>query len=171
MSKKTRPTSRSAGRLAAVQALYEIDMVGGNTDQVLREFIQERWIHIPVGEEGSETTKALKLDSGQFTELVRGVLDRTTELDEMINGALSDDWTTERLEVLIRCILRVAAYELLSVSDVSGKIVISEYVDVANAFFTGNEATLVNGVLNKLARVLRATEFEGQSDGKQPETP
>ena len=171
MSKKSRPTSRSAARLAAVQALYEIDMVGSNTDQVLREFIEERWINIPVGEDDTITAKTLKLDSGQFTELVRGVLDRQVDLDAMINGALSDDWTTERLEVLIRCILRSAAFELLTLSESPTKVVISEYVDVANAFFTGGEPTLINGVLNKLAHVLRAAEFEGQAHGKESDTP
>jgi len=148
---------RSAARMAAVQSLYELDMVEGDADPVLRTFIEKRWT-VPVeDEDGDEIGEADFLDPDKtfLIELVRGVTARESEIDEILNGALGDKWTVERLEVLLRAILRVGVYELLARTDIPAKVIINEYMDVANAFFSEGEPKMVNGVLDKLAHVLR----------------
>jgi len=149
--------SRSAARMAAVQSLYELDMVDGDADPVLRTFIEKRWT-VPIeDEDGDEVGEAEFLDPDRtfLIDVVRGTLARKTEIDEMLNGALGDKWTVERIEVLLRAVLRAGAFELLSFADIPAKVIINEYMDVANAFFTEGEPKMVNGVLDKLAHVLR----------------
>jgi len=148
---------RSAARMAAVQSLYELDMVEGDADPVLRTFIEKRWT-VPVEDEyGDEVGEAEFLDPDKtfLIELVRGALERKLEIDEMLNGALGEKWTVERLEVLLRAVLRCGVYELLARREIPAKVVINEYMDVANAFFSEGEPKMVNGVLDKLAHVLR----------------
>jgi N utilization substance protein B len=152
-----RKDRRSAARLAAVQALYEIDITGATFDGVLREFLDRRWI-----DTSGEATAGFgaDLDEGLFKKIVGGVADDLAALDGMVAGALSAEWTVARLEVLVRAVLRAGAFELSTSRDVPSRVVINEYVDVAHAFFAGGEPGLVNGVLDRLARVLRADEME-----------
>ena len=149
--------ARAAARMAAVQALYELDMVDGDPDPVLRTFIEKRWTVTIEDEDGDEVGEAEFLDPDKtfLIELVRGVLAKQAALDEMLNGALGEKWTVERLEVLLRQVMRAGAYELSEKADIPAKVVINEYMDIANAFFTGGEPKMVNGVLDKLAHVLR----------------
>lgn len=149
---------RSAARLAAVQALYEIDLSGASADPVLAEFMARRW---RVG--GDAATAAP--DPALLDDVVRGVTRRRADIDGMIGPALAGEWTVERLEAVLRAILRAGVYELVARGDVPARVVISEYLDVAHAFFAGNEAALVNGVLDRLARVLRPGELKGGGDG------
>jgi N utilization substance protein B len=170
----TRPArgggKRSAARLAAVQALYEIDIVGAPTDAVLLEFMAKRWRvdpetgeRLPEEEKGPKGQALVEPDAGLLSEIVRGVAARVSELDASIGPTLSGEWTVERLEVLLRAILRAGAFELLVKTDVPTAVVITEYVDVAHAFFAGNEPALVNAVLDRLARTLRPGETDGAS--------
>ena len=99
------------------------------------------------------------MDRGLFGDLLKGVAARRGELDEMLASLLAPDWTLERLELLLRLILRAGAYELAHRPEVPVKVVIAEYVDLAHDFFSGREPALVNGVLDRLARVLRAEAF------------
>jgi len=157
VSPKFDAKGRSAARMAAVQSLYELDMVEGDADPVLRTFIEKRWT-VPVeDEDGDEVGEADFFDPDKtfLIELVRGVIARQSEIDEMIQGVLGTKWTIERLEVLLRAILRAGTFELLVRTDIPAKVVINEYMDVANAFFTEGEPKMVNGVLDKLAHVLR----------------
>lgn len=157
MSETFDAKGRSAARMAAVQSLYELDMVEGDTDPVLRTFIEKRWT-VPVeDEDGDEVGEAEFLDPDKdfLTKLVRGVVQRQSEIDEMLEGALGEKWTVERLEVLLRAILRAGTFELLCESEIPAKVIINEYMDVANAFFSDGEPKMVNGVLDKLAKVLR----------------
>lgn len=154
---------RSAARLAAVQALYEMDVAGADADDVLEEFLQKRW-RLGLAGETPEST-----DSGEepltdpdeewLGDLVHGVATGCEELDGLIGMALSGDWTVDRLETLLRVILRAGAYELAKKPDVPAAVVITEYLDVAHAFFEGKETGLVNGVLDHLARKLRPGEL------------
>jgi len=156
-TEKFNAKGRSAARMAAVQSLYELDMVEGDADPVLRTFIEKRWT-VPVeDEDGDEVGEADFLDPDKtfLIELVRGVNARESEIDELVNGALGDKWTVDRLEVLLRAILRVGVFELLARTDIPAKVIINEYMDVANAFFSEGEPKMVNGVLDKLAHVLR----------------
>ena len=149
--------ARAAARMAAVQALYELDMVEGDPDPVLRTFIEKRWTVTVEDEDGDEVGEAEFLDPDKtfLIALVRGVLDKKGGIDEMLDGALGDKWTVQRLEVLLRQVMRAGAYELGELPDIPAKVIINEYMDIANAFFTGGEPKMVNGVLDKLAHVLR----------------
>jgi len=159
---------RSAARLAAVQALYEMDMTGVSPDQVLEDFLKQRWkaqpVKLDILEEGEQDLSGLEVpDGGLLAELVRGVAMRREDLDGMIEPSLSGEWTIERLEMLLRAILRTGTFELLAMSDVPARVIINEYVNVAKAFYEETQPGLVNGVLDKLARNLRADEMEESS--------
>lgn len=152
---------RSSARLAAVQALYEIDMTGIDADPVLDEFLRQRWQSAPaMPTEGEEDLPEMAPPDGALLgDLVRGVSGRRDELDAIIGPSLSGDWTIGRLEVILRAILRAGTFELLSMAQIPARVIINEYVNVAKAFFDDSKPGLVNGVLDKIARVLRAAEF------------
>lgn len=169
MTKKPRISKamreRSAARLAAVQALYEMDMTGVSPDQVLEDFLKQRWNVQPAGreplEEGEQDLSGLAKPDGELlSELVRGVGSRRGDLDGMIGPALSGDRDIQRLETLLRAILRTGAFELLAKSDVPAAVVINEYVNVAKAFYEEAQPGLVNGVLDRLAHTLRGPELD-----------
>ena len=153
---------RSSARLAAVQAIYEIDMTGISADPVLQEFLKDRWKSRPdmLNEDEENLPDLAPPDGALLAELIRGVSAKRDDLDGIIGPALSGEWTVERLEVILRAILRAGTFELLSMAEVPAKVIINEYVNVAKAFFDDNKPALVNGVLDKIARVLRTTEME-----------
>lgn len=151
---------RSAARLAAVQALYQIDLAGIPEEGVITEFVKHR---LGCEIDGDSYGEA---DATLFADIVRGAGQRRTDLDGMIGAALSREWPLERLEVILRAILRAGTYELLARPDVPARVAISEYLDIAHAFFAGKEPGLVNGVLDRLARTLRPEEIvEGGRGG------
>lgn len=153
-----RPSGLSAARLLAVQALYQRSVAGQSAAEVLQEFQQHRV------EEEVEGLKHAAVNRALLTELVEGVSKEEETLDDMLAAVLDDDWTVERLEILLRALLRAAAFELSERLEVPARVVISEYVDLANAFFDGRETNFVNGMLDRLAHVLRAEEFGGTAD-------
>ncbi|HEV2677106.1 MAG TPA: transcription antitermination factor NusB [Aliidongia sp.] len=156
-AKKPRPAKsgnkRSASRLGAVQALYQVEMTGVTPNVVVVEYVKHR-----LGQEIDGDT-FLPADATLFEELVQGTVERQAELDGLVGPALAADWPLERLEMILRAILRVATFELAHRIDVPVKVVITEYVDIAHAFFAGKEPGLINGVLDKLGRQLRPTEW------------
>lgn len=145
--------AKSAARLAAVQALYQMDVGGTSLDDVLTEF--EDW---RLGKE-LDGVRYREASAALFERLVRGVVAEQKKLDPQIHIALVAGWPLTRLDVTLRAILRAATWELLSNSDVPARVVISEYLDVAKAFFEGEEPKMVNGVLDNLARQLRPEEL------------
>ena len=153
---------RSSARLSAVQALYEIDMTGVSADPVLQEFMKDRWkARTDLSEESEENLPNIATpDYALMTKIIRGVSAKQGNLDKIIESSLSSEWTVERLEVILRATLRAGTFELLFISDVPAKVVINEYVNVAKAFFDDNKPGLVNGVLDKIARILRTAEME-----------
>jgi N utilization substance protein B len=144
---------RSASRLGAVQALYQVEMTGITPNVVVVEYVKHR-----LGQEIDGDT-FLPADATLFEELVQGTVERQAELDGIISPALAVEWPLDRLEMILRAILRVATFELAHRIDVPVKVVITEYVDIAHAFFAGKEPGLINGVLDKLGRQLRPTEW------------
>jgi len=158
--KPRRPRSafhrKSAARLLAVQALYQIDLNDAEVEGVILEFLTHRLPKVPV-------------DTTMFSDVVRGAVRRRAEIDRQLRRALAAGWPLERLEAVVRAILRCGVYELLMRPDVPARSAISEYVDVAHAFFSGEEPRFVNGVLNRLARELRSGEFEERNDGRASE--
>lgn len=144
---------RGAARLAAVQALYQLDIAGATLPEVLAEFESFRLGREVDGEQYREA------DAAFFREIVAGVVRDQLTLDPAVHAALTPGWPLQRIDATLRAILRAGAYELESRSDVPGRVVVSEYVDIARAFFDADVAGMVNAVLDTLARKLRPAEF------------
>lgn len=144
---------RSSARLAAVQALYQMDVAHTDMTDVIAEFSGNR-----LSEELDGDELALE-DFEFFKELLAGVVGSQTIIDTMLNARLADGWQLTRIDSILRAILRSAVFELLQRSDVPAKVVISEYIDVAHAFFEGEEPKVVNGVLDYIARQVREEEM------------
>jgi transcription antitermination protein NusB len=155
-----RSRRRSAARLAAVQALYQIELTGASPDTVIAQFRQH-----PIRE--IEGQRLDEIDDALFADLVRGVAARGEELDARIAEALTPDWPLMRLETVLRAILRAGTYELLVREDVPVPVVISEYLDIGHAFYAGKEPGLINGVLDRVARTLRPHQLAA-GDGCDP---
>ena len=143
---------RSAARLAAVQALYQIELTGTLSENVLAEFLTHRLGHEVDG------VSYVAADPPLFSSVVRGVGARLADVDAMLTAALDARLPFDRMELLLRAILRAGAWELLANPEVPARIIINEYVEVAHAFYQGRETGMINGVLDSLARRLRAQE-------------
>lgn len=146
----TRSKTRSAARLAAVQALYQQEMEATPTPQLLHEFHQHR---LGATIEGAEYHDA---EVDFFDDLVTGALARREEIDGAITERLAEGWKLDRLDRPMRAILRAGTYELMARKDVPVGTVISEYLDVAHAFYDKKEAAFVNGLLDNVAKAVRA---------------
>ena len=149
MTQPVRSRSRSAARLAAVQALYQQEMEQTPLRPLLHEFHAHR---LGATIEGVEYADA---EAGFFDDLVSGVDARRDEIDRLIAAKLAKGWTLERLDRPMRQILRAGTYELLARADVPVGSVISEYVDVAHAFYDKRETSFVNGLLDAVAKDVR----------------
>jgi N utilization substance protein B len=146
---QTRSRSRSAARLAAVQALYQQEMEGTPVRRLLKEFHDHR-LGATIED---ETYHDAERDF--FDDIVGGVDGRRSEIDQLISGRLAEGWRLERLDRPMRAILRAGAYELIARPDVPVGSVISEYVDVAHAFYDKRESGFVNGLLDAIAKEAR----------------
>ena len=158
---QTRSLSRSAARLAAVQALYQMDMTGIDLNEVIAEFEVHRF-----GQE-VEGCRFCEAEADFFRALIRGVVRDQLKIDPLIDKQLAEGWRLTRVDSILRAILRAGAFELLSRGDVPARVVISEYVDIAHAFFAEDEPKVVNGILDKIGHKARPDEFapEGAHDG------
>jgi transcription antitermination protein NusB len=145
---------RGAARLAAVQALYQMDIAGAGLNEILAEF-ESHWLGREV-----EGAQYLPAEAAFFRNVIEGFMREQRRLDPIINKVLSEGWPLKRIEAVLRAILRAGAYELDRGRDVPARIVVAEYVSVANAFVDKEETGLVNAVLDELARLLRPAEFE-----------
>jgi len=149
-SSPARSQSRSAARLAAVQALYQHEMEGTPLPRLLKEFHDHR---IGATIEDEQYHEA-EIDF--FDDIVTGVDSRRSDIDEAISGKLASGWSLERLDRPMRAILRAGTYELIARADVPVGSVISEYLDVAHAFYDKRESGFVNGLLDAIAKEVRA---------------
>ena len=147
----TRSISRSAARLAAVQALYQQEMEGTPVARLIHEFHHHRLGATIEGDTYAEAEHSF------FDDLVAGTDARREEIDGLIADRLAEGWSLERLDKPMKAILRVGAYELVARPDVPVATVISEYVDVADAFYDKREKGFVNGLLDAIAKTARAT--------------
>ena len=145
----TRSRSRSAARLAAVQALYQMEMEGTPLARLLHEFHEHR-LGATIED---QTYEEAEVDF--FDDVVSGADSRRAEIDALIAERLAEGWSLERLDRPMRAILRAGAYELLARPDVPVATVISEYVDVAHAFYDKRETGFVNGLLDAIAKAAR----------------
>jgi N utilization substance protein B len=146
----TRSKARAAARLAAAQALYQHEMEGTPIAQLLHEFHQHR---LGATIEDAEYAEA---EVDFFDDVVKGASARRDEIDGVIKGKLAKGWSLERLDRAMRAILRAGTYELLARPDVPAAVVVTEYVDVAHAFFDKREAGFVNGLLDAVSKDVRA---------------
>jgi N utilization substance protein B len=149
-----RTGERSAARLAAVQALYQMDIVATPLPDILAEF-ESHWMGQRV--EGDQYQKA---EAAFFRDVVTGVVREQRAIDPLVDDVLAENWPLKRIEAILRAVLRAGAYELSHRADVPARVVISEYVDVAAAFLDREETGMVNAVLDKLARRMRTAEFQ-----------
>ena len=145
-----RARSRSTARLAAVQALYQQEMEATLRPKLLDEFHQHR-----LGQE-IEDVRYADAEVSFFDDLVKGVDARRTEIDAAITARLANGWNLERLDRPMRQVLRCGTYELIARIDVPTATVISEYVDVADAFYDKREKGFVNGLLDAVAKAVRS---------------
>ncbi|GGE46347.1 N utilization substance protein B [Agaricicola taiwanensis] len=145
---------RSAARLGAVQALYQMDLTGAGIADVFAEF-ESHWLGKEV--EGHAYKPA---EAAFFRAIVSGVLDHQRALDQIIDKTLAAGWPLRRVEAILRAILRAGAFEIIHRRDIPAKVIISEYADVASAFFERDEVGLANAVLDTIARGQREDELK-----------
>lgn len=144
---------RGAARLAAVQALYQMDIAGKGLGDIFAEF-ESYWLGNEV-----EGETYLPAEAAFFKDVVAGVVRDQGKLDPLIDKALESGWPLKRIDAILRATLRAGAYELEHRKDVPARVVVSEYVDVAHAFVDKDETGMVNAVLDQIARQFRASEF------------
>ncbi len=157
---QSKRSGRSVARLAAVQALYQMEMSGADVETVILEFMSDRFGQEIDGEE------YLAADQKLFAELVRGVVARQMEIDPLVARTVSEDWALARLDATLRALIRTATYELMGRADIPVKVILSEYIDIAHAFYSGDEPGFANGVLDKVARIVRPQSFGGHEPGR-----
>ena len=153
---KARP--RLGARVAAVQALFQSEAGGENAEAIIQQFIQHRLGALP-GEGGFEEGRVPQADVPLFTSIVRAVARNAETIDPIVAGHLSAGWSMDRLDPVLRALLRAAAAELWSGNEPPARVVINEYMDVAHGFFDGAEPRFANGVLDAMAKDLRTGEF------------
>lgn len=149
---------RRAARLAAIQALYELSVNGGDVEDMIIEHVENR----PGAVFANDSF--VEIDDDLFADIVRGVSRWRVQVDETLSGLLTGSWSLGRLDRILRDLLACGAYELLYRKDIPVRVVLNEYMDLAHAFFAEQEPGMVNGVLDKLARQARADELSGSSD-------
>lgn len=145
-SGEDRRFARAAARLGVVQALYQMEMTGGSRASVQAEFEAHRLGAEIDGEAYREA------DRKHFRDVLKGVVEHQASLDHEIDTMLARDWSMTRIDPTLRALLRAASYEIVHREDIPARAAISEYVDVAKAFFTGDEPKFVNAALDAIAR-------------------
>jgi N utilization substance protein B len=153
-SHSRKANKRGAARLAAVQALYQMDVAGSGLNEIMAQF-ETHWLGGEV--EGAQYRPA---EVDFFRNIVGGVVREQRSLDPQIDAALARGWPLKRIEAVLRAVLRAGAYELACRTDVPARVVMAEYIDVASAFLDRDETGMVNAVLDQLARQLRPAEFD-----------
>lgn len=153
--------ARTNARLAAVQALYQMEATGVGVDGVIDEFRKHR-----LGGE-IEGRPLFEADDEFFAEILRGVVRLQEKVDPLIERRLAKSWSLPRLDATARAILRGAAYELIYRADIPARAILDEYVEIANAFFGADDPRFINAVLDAIARDLRPNEFESAATDRR----
>lgn len=166
-NRKFAASARGAARLMAVQALYQIEIRGGTAEATVTEFLEHR---TEIVDDDGENQVRLEADKALFADLVRGVVLEKSNIEAALDGALDGGSSAERLEPLLRSIMKAGIFELQTRSDIPAKVVISEYVHLTDAFFDSREPGLVNAVLDRLARVLRDDEVANKDTARDGES-
>jgi transcription antitermination protein NusB len=159
--KAERGRPRTAARVAAVQALFQSEQSQASPETVIDEFVRHRLGELP-GTGGFEDGRAPDADAKLFGRIVRAATLRQDDIDRMLSDCLPVEWPLLRLDPVLRAVMRAGAGELLMEDGPPGKVVINEYLDVSHGFFDGDEPRMANGVLDRLARLLRPAEFPAE---------
>jgi N utilization substance protein B len=141
--------ARTVARLAAVQALYQMEIGSAGVEAVIREFSDHRF------DADLEGERLAQADEDFFAALVRGVVAEQSRIDQAVSRRLAQGWRLDRLDATLRAILRAGAFELLARSDVPVEVAIDEYVEIGKSFFEGPEPGVINGVLDGIAKEAR----------------
>lgn len=144
------PAQKSAARLAAVQALYQMELGMARPNTVICDFVEKRMPN------DNELNLPDDFDTALFTAIVRAALQRKTDIEETLVASLDAKWPYARLEKILKSVLRAGAAELFEHASIDTGIIINDYVNVAHGFFAGKEPALVNAVLDRLAKTLRS---------------
>jgi N utilization substance protein B len=153
-----RPRTRTASRVAAVQALFQSEQNNDNPETVIDQFVRHRLGELP-GTGGYEDGRVPDAEVPLFSRIVRTAAQQQDTLDRMVALALPAEWPMARLDPVLRAVLRAGSAELWMRDGPPAKVVINEYLDIARGFFTGDEPRMVNGMLDRLAHQLRPREF------------
>jgi N utilization substance protein B len=151
--RRQKPPERAAARLGAVQALYQMDIAGTDVGETLAQFATR------AAGDDFDNGDCGEADYRHLKEVVDGVVREQGAIDPAVDRILDKDWPLHRLDSTVRAIIRAAAFELMFMEKVPARVAISEYVDVASAFFDGDEPRFINGVLDRFARQCRPLEF------------
>jgi N utilization substance protein B len=155
-----KPRPRTGARVAAVQALFQSEQGPTSPETVIDEFIRFRFGNAQ-GSEGFEDGRVHEVDVKLFANIVRAAVREQDRIDGLIAEHLAADWKIERLDPVLRALIRAGAAELAMKDGPPPRVVINEYLDVAHGFFEGDEPRMANGLLDKLAHLLRPTDFAG----------
>lgn len=150
--RRSQGNSRSASRMAAVQALYQMELSNQGVEAALYEFIEHRLGKEIEGEQYAEA------DQKYFSQLVRGVVERQEEIDRELSRTLPKEWPFDRIDPTMRAILRCATFEMLAQPGVGVRVIVTEYMTIAEAFFVGQETGFLGGVFHRLTRAHRPEE-------------
>ena len=157
MAKAARPRTQS--RVAAVQALFQSEHTGDTVETIVDQFVRHRLGNLP-GLDGYEDGRVPDADVTLFARIVRTAVQQQDTLDRLVAEALPPEWPFMRLDPVLRALLRAAGAELGMADGPPARVVINEYLDIAHGFFTGEEPRMANGLLDRLARALRAQDFQ-----------
>ena len=158
LSKKNIPLKRSLSRLACVQALYEIDLSDNDPKKIIDTYLLTYSKLISSAKKEKNIEDAVNLDRMDiifFNNLIRGVIDDIVQIDLLIEKNLTEQWPMNRLEVIVKSILRCGIAELLLFNKTPSNVIITEYLEIANAYYHGNEVKLINAMLDKVSQLIR----------------
>lgn len=146
------PKLRRAARMAVIQALYQMESSSEPSKIVIRQFLEHRFGY-------EDEPGMLRVDEGFFEDIALGTVEFQNDIDAKISEKLSDKWPLRRLDMTLRALLRAASYEIMRRPDIPALVIISEYVSLAGQFFDGKEPAMANGILDAIAKSVRAAEF------------
>jgi N utilization substance protein B len=158
MARPPKTRTRTASRVAAVQALFQAEQAGDNPETVIDQFVKHRLGDL-AGQDGFEDGRIPDAEVPLFARVVREAVRRQDAIDPLLSDALPDDWPLARLDPVLRALIRAGVAELTMTDGPPAKVVINEYLDIARGFFSGPEPGLANAVLDKVARGVRTEEF------------
>ena len=152
---------RTLARMAAVQALYQMDLAGTDAAEVIEEFIAHRFVAEKAAPpEVDDPGNLAGADATFFADILKGVVRRQRDIDPLVDQQLASGWRLVRVDSILRAILRGGVFELMERTDIPARVTINEYINIAKLFFEADEPKVVNGVLDRIAHRVRADEFK-----------